>query len=97
LLDFDHDQFAIVREPLINPLQGIGRARQLCGFSAGRSTFGGRCWSIALEETGAGLRLPQADSPARLRFALAFKAFAKEIPCFTPFLATSDPAELKRI
>ena len=29
--------------------------------------------------------------------ALAFKAFAKAIPCLTPFLATSDPSVLKRI
>src|SRR6516225_12333312 len=28
---------------------------------------------------------------------LAFKAFAKAIPCLTPFLATSDPSVLKRI
>src|SRR6516225_3629176 len=28
---------------------------------------------------------------------LAFKAFAKPIPCLTPFLATSDPSVLKRI
>src|SRR5262245_61653070 len=28
---------------------------------------------------------------------LAFKAFAKAIPCSTPFLATSDPSVLKRI
>ena len=28
---------------------------------------------------------------------LAFKAFAKAIPCSTPFLATSDPFVLKRI
>src|SRR6516164_7526995 len=27
----------------------------------------------------------------------AFKAFAKAIPCSTPFLATSDPSVLKRI
>src|SRR5262249_41420843 len=29
--------------------------------------------------------------------ALAFKAFAKAIPCLTPFLAPSDPSVLKRI
>src|SRR5262245_55013667 len=29
--------------------------------------------------------------------ALAFKAFAKAIPCLTPFLARSDPSVLKRI
>src|SRR6516165_10179064 len=29
--------------------------------------------------------------------ALAFKAFAKAIPCLTPSLATSDPSVLKRI
>src|SRR5262249_20807871 len=29
--------------------------------------------------------------------ALEFKAFAKAIPCLTPFLATSDPSVLKRI
>src|SRR5262249_52607186 len=29
--------------------------------------------------------------------ALAFKAFAKAIPCLTPFLATSDPSVLMRI
>src|SRR5215472_13399098 len=29
--------------------------------------------------------------------ALAFKAFAKAIPCLTPFLATSDPSVLRRI
>src|SRR5262249_47777569 len=29
--------------------------------------------------------------------ALAFKAFAKAIPCLTPFLAISDPSVLKRI
>src|SRR6516165_10469984 len=28
---------------------------------------------------------------------LAFKAFAKAIPCLTPFLARSDPSVLKRI
>jgi hypothetical protein len=28
---------------------------------------------------------------------LAFKAFAKVIPCLTPFFATSDPSVLKRI
>src|SRR5262245_7196329 len=28
---------------------------------------------------------------------LAFKAFAKAIPCSTPFLATSDPSVLKRM
>src|ERR1700750_405884 len=28
---------------------------------------------------------------------LAFKAFARPIPCLTPFLATSDPSVLKRI
>src|SRR5262245_60632809 len=28
---------------------------------------------------------------------LAFKGFAKAIPCSTPFLATSDPSVLKRI
>src|SRR5262245_57680582 len=28
---------------------------------------------------------------------LAFKAFAKAIPCLMPFLATSDPSVLKRI
>src|SRR6516225_8437255 len=28
---------------------------------------------------------------------LAFKAFAKAIPCLRPFLATSDPSVLKRI
>src|SRR6476469_6289528 len=28
---------------------------------------------------------------------LAFKAFAKAIPCLTPFFATSDPSVLKRI
>src|SRR5262245_37070064 len=27
----------------------------------------------------------------------AFKAFAKAIPCVTPFFATSDPSVLKRI
>src|SRR5262245_12755004 len=29
--------------------------------------------------------------------ALAFKAFAKAIPCLTPFFARSDPSVLKRI
>ena len=28
---------------------------------------------------------------------LAFKAFAKAIPCLTPFFATSEPSVLKRI
>src|SRR6516165_4678852 len=32
-----------------------------------------------------------------MTIALAFTAFAKAIPCLTPFLATSDPSVLRRI
>src|SRR5262245_23507255 len=38
-----------------------------------------------------------SDSVAVITVTFAFKAFAKAIPCLTPFLATSDPSVLKRI
>ena len=36
-----------------------------------------------------------SGSVAVMTVTLAFKAFAKAIPCLTPFLATSDPSVLK--
>src|SRR5262249_5469700 len=42
-------------------------------------------------------RLGRQGSVTVMTVALAFKAFAKAIPCLTPFLATSDPSVLKRI
>jgi hypothetical protein len=47
-----------------------------------------------------GVCAPNADchgSVMVMTVTLAFKAFAKAIPCLTPFLATSDPSVLKRI
>ena len=38
-----------------------------------------------------------SDSVTVMMITLAFKAFAKAIPCLTPFLATSDPSVLSRI
>src|SRR5262245_38120153 len=46
---------------------------------------------------------PEASPPTGsgsvtvMTVTLAFKAFAKAIPCLTPFLARSDPSVLKRI
>src|SRR3974390_1310126 len=47
-----------------------------------------------------GVSAPKVDLQ-RFRYGydcrFSFKAFAKAIPCLTPFLATSDPSVLKRI
>jgi hypothetical protein len=40
---------------------------------------------------------PGSGSETVMTVTLAFKAFAKAIPCLTPFLATSDPSVLNRI
>ena len=40
---------------------------------------------------------PGSGSVTVIIVTLAFKAFAKAIPCSTPFLATSDPSVVKRI
>src|SRR5262249_25590783 len=67
------------------------------------STLPARCLQAASKRStssGEGIH-PEAStgsgSVTVMTVTLAFKAFAKAIPCLTPFLARSDPSVLKRI
>jgi len=70
---------------------------------ASSSTLPARCLQAASKRStssGEGIH-PEAStgsgSVTVMTVTLAFKAFAKAIPCLTPFLARSDPSVLKRI
>src|SRR5262252_2831997 len=70
---------------------------------ASSSTLPARCLQAASKRStssGEGIH-PEAStgsgSVTVMTVTLAFKAFAKSIPCLTPFLATSDLSVLKRI